>query len=399
MIKNPIPYGHQNITEDDIAAVVETLKSEYLTQGPRIKEFEDNFAKYIGCKYAVSVSNGTAALHISAQALNVKPGNKVITTPITFVASANCVRFCGGEVVFADIDKATYLLDINSVRKLLESSPIGTYQGIIPVDFAGRVVNMEEFRNLANEFGLWIIEDACNAPGGYFYDTNRKKHLCGNGEYADVAIFSFHPVKHITSGEGGMVTTNDEELYKELLRLRSHGITKGDDKYINSIKFATGGYMDEKEYPSWYMEMQQLGYNYRLTDIQAALGNSQLKRADQGLARRKEIAKKYNEAFVGKSYIIGQSGIFEGHAYHLYVIEVEDRLNLYRYLRERNILTQIHYIPAHLMPYYRQFGWKEGDLPNAEKYYRNCLSIPMYPTLSEEEQLFVIDLICSYYGV
>jgi len=393
MITRSIPYGHQDITESDIQAVVETLKSEYLTQGPKIKEFEDDFAKYIGCKYAVAVSNGTAALHISAMALNVKPGDKVITTPITFVASANCVRYCGGEVIFADIDPNTYLIDYNSVKKILESSPKGTYQGIIPVDFAGRSVNMEQFRQLADEYGLWIIEDAAHAPGSFFYDTNNKKHLCGNGEYQDLAIFSFHPVKHITCGEGGMVTTNNEELYKELNRLRSHGITKGNDTFTNSIEFATGGYAEETDYPGWYMEMQQLGFNYRITDFQAALGSSQLKRADAGLYRRKEIAEIYNRAFVGNPKILGQSGVVDGHAYHLYVIEVKDRLKLFKYLRENNIFVQIHYIPAHLMPYYRQFGWKERDLPHAENYYKHCLSIPMFPTLTNEEQEYVINKI------
>lgn len=396
MITKSIPYGHQDITESDIQAVLETLKSEYLTQGPKIKEFEDNFAKYIGCKYAVAVSNGTAALHISAMALNVKPGDKVITTPITFVASANCVRYCGGEVVFADIDPNTYLIDYYSVKKILESSPKGTYQGLIPVDFAGRSVNMEQFRQLADEYGIWIIEDAAHAPGSFFYDTNNKKHLCGNGEYQDLAIFSFHPVKHITCGEGGMVTTNNEELYKELIRLRSHGITKGDDTFTNSIEFATGGSAEETDYPGWYMEMQQLGFNYRITDIQAALGNSQLKRADAGLFRRKEIAEIYNRAFAGNPKILGQSGVVDGHAYHLYVIEVKDRLKLFNYLRENNIFVQIHYIPAHLMPYYRQFGWKEGDFPHAENYYKHCLSIPMFPTLTDEEQEYVIEKINSF---
>lgn len=420
----PIPYGRQNITEEDIQAVVETLKSDYLTQGPRIKEFEENFARYIGCKYAVAVSNGTAALHISALAMNVKPGDKVITTPITFVASANCVRFCGGEVVFADIDPITYLLDINAVRKLLESSPKGTYQGIIPVDFAGNAVNLEAFRALADEYGCWIIEDACHAPGGYFIDSHGQKHHCGNGDYAELAIFSFHPVKHIACGEGGMVTTNNLELYKELNRLRSHGITKGDDKYLNSIDFAegiepgsenrehnlpqpVGGTWNSKhgtenqeprtDYPAWYMEMQQLGFNYRITDFQAALGSSQLQRADEGLAKRRSIASVYYHALKDKPYILGQSGKASGHAYHLYVIEAENRLGLFKHLREHGILAQIHYIPAHLMPYYRQFGWKEGDLPHAEKYYRHCISLPMFPTLTNEQQQYVIDTIEEFY--
>lgn len=400
MEKKPIPYGRQHITEEDLEAVKEALLSDYLTQGPRIKEFEDNFAKYIGCKYAVAVSNGTAALHLSAMALNVKPGDKVITTPLTFVASANCVRYCGGEVVFADIDPETYLLDLGSVKELLESSPKGTYAGIIPVDFAGRAVNLEEFKKVADEYDLWILEDACHAPGGFFVDANNDKQFCGNGNFAELAIFSFHPVKHIASGEGGMITTNDESLYKKLLLYRTHGITKGDSvfPYTNSIEFATGGYKDETTYPGWYMEMQELGYNYRLTDFQAALGNSQLKRAEDGLEKRRKIAGIYNEAFKDKEYIFGQSGIVAGHAYHLYVIEVKDRLNLYNYLRGKNIFAQIHYIPAHLMPYYKDQGYNEGDMPNVETYYKHCLSIPMFPTLTDENQQYVIKTIEDFYS-
>jgi len=409
----PIPYGRQNITEEDIQAVIETLKSDYLTQGPKIAEFETVFAKYVGSKYAVAVSNGTAALHLCAMALNVQEGDKVITTPITFAASANCVRYCGGEVVFADIDPETYLLDIDKVRELLEASPKGTFKGIIPVDFAGRAVDLEAFRNLANEFDLWIIEDSCHAPGGYFIDSNANKQHCGNGNFADLAIFSFHPVKHIACGEGGMITTNDENLYKKLLQLRTHGIVKDDKKYKNTPAFANGSTVSSsatvrssavdvmssggETYPNWYMEMQDLGYNYRLTDFQAALGISQLKRADEGLAKRREIAAIYQKAFKGKKFFTGQSGVVEGHAYHLYVLEVENRLGLYNYLREHNIFAQIHYIPCHLMPYYREFGWKEGDMPNAENYYKHCISLPMYPTLTDEEQEYVVGKINSFY--
>ncbi len=388
-----IPYGRQNITDEDIQAVVEALKSDYLTQGPKIKDFEDAFATYIGCKYAVAVANGTAALHLNALALGVKPGDRVITTPITFAASANCVRYCGGEVVFADIDPETYLLDIKEVRKLLEASPKGTYQGIIPVDFAGRAVDLEAFRTLANEFDCWIIEDSCHSPGGYFFDGNGNKQNCGNGNFADLAIFSFHPVKHIASGEGGMITTNNEELYQKLLMLRTHGIVKSNELFSNSISFSGG----VDNYPLWYMEMQELGYNYRITDFQAALGLSQLERANQGLQRRREIAKMYHESFQGLSFIKGQSGVVEGHAYHLYVLEVENRLGLYNYLREHQIYAQIHYIPTHLMPYYRQFGWKEGDMPFAENYYKHCISLPMYPTLTDEQQEFVIRTIIKFY--
>jgi len=393
-----IPYGKQNITDEDIHAVVDALKSDYLTQGPKILEFETAFSKYIGAEYAVSVSNGTAALHLCALALNIQPGDKVITTPITFAASANCVRYCGGEVVFSDIDPETYLLDIDKVRALLEKSPKGTYKGIIPIDFAGRATNLEAYRKLADEFGLWIIEDACHAPGGYFIDSKNQKQNCGNGNFADLAIFSFHPVKHIATGEGGMITTNNKELYKKLLVLRTHGITRATDSFQNSMEFASGELLaTNDQWPGWYMEMQTLGYNYRLTDFQAALGLSQLKRADEGLARRKEIAEKYNQAFKGKSFTKRQTGVVDGHAYHLYILEVENRLGLYNHLKENGIFAQIHYIPCHLMPYYRALGWKEGNMPHAEAYYKRCISLPMYPTLTDEEQGFVIEKKISFY--
>lgn len=391
-----IPYGRQHITEEDIKAVKESLLSDYLTQGPTVGEFEKEFANYVGANYAVAVSNGTAALHLCAMALNVAPGQKVITTPITFAASANCIRYCGGEVVFADIDPESYLIDINKVRELLEASPTGTYAGIIPVDFAGRAVNLEAFRALADEYNLWIIEDSCHAPGGFFPKTNGDNSTCGSGEFADLAIFSFHPVKHIACGEGGMITTNDEALYQRLLSLRTHGIIKNNESYANSAAFATG-VEEATEYPGWYMEMQELGYNYRLTDIQAALGKSQLTKAESGITRRRRIAERYRDAFTDCNFIQGQSGIVEGHAYHLYILEVKNRVGLYNHLRANEIFAQIHYIPCHLMPYYRGLGWKEGDLIAAEEYYRNCISLPMYPTLSDEEQDFVIATILKFY--
>lgn len=394
-----IPYGRQNISQEDIDIVTNVLKSDYLTQGPEILKFEDAFANYIGSTYAVAVSNGTAALHLCALALEVDSDTKVITTPITFSASANCIRYCGGKVDFADINPNTILIDIDKIREKLESVPRGTYDGIIPVDFAGRAVNLEELRELADEYGLWIIEDACHAPGGYFVDSSGKKQFCGNGNFADLAIFSFHPVKHIAAGEGGMITTNSKELYEKLLKLRTHGITKNENEYSNSVDLATGKSDDQaKDYPGWYMEMQELGYNYRLTDFQAALGRSQLTRADEGLKRRREIAARYARAFEEKDYIRKQAGVVDGHAYHLYVIEVDDRLGLYNHLRNHQIYSQIHYIPVHLMPYYQKFGWKEGDFPKAEAYYSGCISLPMFPTLTDEDQDFVIQCIDNFYG-
>ncbi|WP_291399320.1 UDP-4-amino-4,6-dideoxy-N-acetyl-beta-L-altrosamine transaminase [Daejeonella sp.] len=380
-----IPYGRQNITQEDIDSVIEVLKSDLLTQGPRIKEFEDAFAEYIGCKYAVAVSNGTAALHLCALALGIKTGDKVITTPITFAASANCVKYAGGDVVFADINPETYLLDINEVEKLLKESPKGTYKGIIVVDFAGRAADLEKFRELADNYDCWIIEDSCHSPGGFFHDNSGVKQNCGNGVYADLSIFSFHPVKHIASGEGGMITTNCPDLYNRLCNLRTHGIQQNPD-----LKIFNHG--------PWYYEMQELGYNYRLTDFQAALGRSQLKRAEEGLKRRIEIASKYEKALADKDYVIRQTGVVEGHAYHLYVVEFKDRKGLYEYLREKSIYTQIHYIPVHLMPYYRSFGSKENDFPNSELYYESCLSLPMYPTLTNAEQEYVLQSINEYYN-
>ncbi|MCZ2479742.1 UDP-4-amino-4,6-dideoxy-N-acetyl-beta-L-altrosamine transaminase [Aquirufa nivalisilvae] len=385
----PIPYGKQYITEEDIQLVVDVLKSDYLTQGPKIIEFERAMASYLGCKFAVAVSNGTAALHLSALALGVKKGQKIITTPITFAASANCIRYCDGEVVFADIDPETYLLDLESVRKILEASPKGTYQGIIPVDFSGRAVDLEAFRALADEFNCWIIEDACHSPGGYFIDSKGIQQNCGNGNLAELSIFSFHPVKHIACGEGGMITTNDEILYQKLLQLRTHGIVKNEALFTNSIQLAGG----ESAYPNWYMEMQELGYNYRLTDFQAALGLGQLSRAEKGLEIRRNIAQKYTQAFENISGIKRKSGTVMGHAYHLYVIEVEERLHLYNYLKANNIFAQIHYFPTHLMPYYQNLGWKEGDLPHAENYYKNCISLPMFPSLTDEQFDYVVEIV------
>lgn len=389
-----IPYGKQHITEEDVASVVEVLKSNYLTQGPKISEFEKAFSDYIGCNYAVAVSNGTAALHLSILALGIQPGDRVITSPITFSATANAIRYCDGEVVFSDINSDSYLLDFDKVKALIESKPKGYFKGIMPIDFAGRAIDMEAFKKLADKHKLWILEDSCHAPGGYFIDSKNKNQNCGNGNFANASIFSFHPVKHIACGEGGMITTNDKKVHDKLLKLRTHGITKDSTFFENSIEQAGG----TDKYPGWYMEMQDLGYNYRLTDIQAALGISQLKRANQGLKKRREIATRYFKAFENKKFIKSQSGALEGHAYHLYIIEVEDRLDLYNFLKSKNIFTQIHYIPVHLMPYYRGLGWKEGDFLNAEAYYKQCISLPIYPELSEKDQSKIIGLIKEFYG-
>ena len=377
---NKIPYGRQNIDQNDIDAVVSVLQSDYLTQGPKVREFESKFAEYVGAEYAVAVNNATSGLHLSVLALNLSKGDRVITTPITFAASANCIRYAGAEVWFADIDPNTYLLDINSVKELIESKPKDFFKGIIPVDFAGLPVNMEDFRALADAHNLWIIEDACHAPGGYFIDSKSEKNFCGNGNFSDIGVFSFHPVKHIACGEGGMLTTNSKELYKKLMLLRTHGITK-----VN---------MDEN-LGGWYYEMISLGFNYRLTDFQSALGITQLAKNNKGVERRNEISAAYKKAFEGriKYQSLPQNSY---NAHHLFIIEVENRKELYDFLRTHNIFTQIHYIPVHTLPYYKKIGYNEADLSNSEKYYERCISLPMYTSLKDSEQKFVIEKILNF---
>ena len=379
----PISYGRQSINQEDIDSVVSVLHSDFLTQGPKIKDFENAFAKYVHAKYAVAVSSGTSALHLCMLAEGVTNGDKIITTPITFAASANSVLYCGGEIEFVDIDTDTFLIDLDKLEGKLSSVKKGTYKGLVPVDLAGYPVDVERLRKIADKYNLWIVEDACHAPGGYFTDSKVAKQFCGNGQYCDLQIFSFHPVKHITTGEGGMITTNNKELYEKLLLLRTHGITKRPD-------------LLQKNHGGWYYEMQELGYNYRMSDMQAALGISQLKRAEEGVRKRNKIAKKYNNAFEGTAvktpYV--KQGFY--HAYHLYIIQIEDRKGLYDYLQKNNIFTQVHYIPVHLQPYYKQFGWKNGDLPVAEAYYEKCLSLPMFPTLTDDEQQYVIDKVLEF---
>lgn len=376
-----IPYGKQDINEQDINSVVEVLQSDYLTQGPKIAEFETAFAKYVESNYAIAVSSGTAALHLCTLALGVDSNTTVITTPITFCASANCVRYCGGTVLFADIDDQTGLIDLDSVDRLAERYEVN---GLIVVDYAGLPVDMTKARRIADKHGMWLIEDACHAPGGGFYDNNNNYQKCGNCSFADLSIFSFHPVKHIACGEGGMVTTNNEQLRDKIVKLRTHGITKNPHE-MNEFH---GG---------WYHEMQVLGFNYRISDIQASLGLSQLNRAKEGLKKRKEIAQIYDEAFdrLGISYI--KSSDKYHHAYHLYVIKSAYRKELYNFLINHDIGCQVHYIPVYKHPYYKIQGKiNEIDFPNTERFYEECLSIPIYPSLTEKDQQYVIDKIQKF---
>lgn len=370
-----IPYGRQSINDDDINAVVEILKSDFLTTGPKIAEFEEKFAQYVGAKYAVAVSNGTAALHIACLAAGLKEGDKVITTPITFAASSNCALYCGATPVFVDIDPVTYNIDYRKIEKQITPNT----KAIIPVHFMGQPCEMDEIHKIAKQYNLIVIEDAAHAVGAEY--KGRKI-----GGLSDMTEFSFHPVKHITSGEGGMVTTNNELLYEKLKLFRTHGITRN----VNEMSRYDG---------AWYYEQIDLGYNYRITDLQAALGISQLSRVDLFLKRRREIALKYDEAFRNVSGITIPSQP-EGtlSAYHLYVIKVHKtiRRELFDYLRNCNIGVNVHYIPVYTFPYYREHGYEEVECLNAEELYESIISLPIFYDLTDEEQDYVIDKVITF---
>jgi UDP-4-amino-4,6-dideoxy-N-acetyl-beta-L-altrosamine transaminase len=374
-----ILYGKQTIDDNDIEAVVKTLKSNWLTTGPKVLEFEEEFASYVGAKYAVAVSSGTAALHLACLATDLKNEEELITSPMTFVASANCALYCGAKPVFVDIKEKNGLID----EELIEEKITPQTKIIIPVHYAGLPYNMKKIKEIADKHKLIIIEDACHALGAEYGNTK-----VGDCTYSDMTVFSFHPVKHITTGEGGMITTNSEELYQKLLLLRSHGITKDPDKLLN------------KNEGSWFYETQELGFNYRITDFQCALGISQLKKIESFVDRRIEIAKKYDEAFseINGVEVLEQS---EGckNAYHLYIIKAKDketRLRLFNYLKENDIFCQVHYIPVHWHPYYQKLGYRKEDCPKAGKFYEKIISLPIYPSLKEREQDFVIEKILEF---
>ena len=377
-----IPYGKQTITENDINAVVDVLKSDYLTCGPIVEEFENKFANFTGAKFAVAVSNGTAALHLSALALGVKTGSNVITSPITFAASANCVEFCDGNVLFCDIDPKNYCLSLDKLKNTLETSS-EKINGVITVNYAGFPQNLEELKKLSDKYDFWIIEDACHSPGAEFLDSEKNWQICGNGKFADTTVFSFHPVKHIACGEGGMITTNNEELYNKIKLFRSHGITKDPSEM-------------SENHGGWYQEMITLGYNYRLSDIQCALGISQLTRINENVEQRRKIASMYNTAFEELDEITTP---FEPdgfkNSYHLYVIQIEKRKKLYDFLKEKGIFTQVHYIPLHQMPYYKN-KYPNNSHINSETFYSKCLSLPMYSGLKNSEQEYVINSVLEF---
>ena len=375
MTKRFIPYGHQDIAKEDIQAVVKVLESDWLTQGPSIEEFERAVATYCGATYAVAVSNATAALHIACLAAGLQEGNQLWTSPNTFVASANCGRYCGASVDFVDIDGTTYNL---SVRELEEKLKQGTIpECIIPVHFSGQSCDMEPIYKLCRQYGVkTIIEDASHAIGGEYQGEK-----IGNCRYSDMTVFSFHPVKIVTTGEGGMILTNREDLYQNLIRLRSHGITRD------------AGKMTEAAHGPWYYQQIELGYNYRMTDLQAALGASQMQRIDQFIEKRRVVAARYNQAFSKiDEIVIPQQESYGDSAWHLYVIQVptSKRAAVFQRLRESGIGVNVHYIPVHTQPYYRQLDHNAGDFPQAEAYYARAISLPMYYGLTTEEQDFVI---------
>lgn len=380
MSKTTIPYGRQSISEEDIQAVIDVLRSDWITQGPAIERFERTVADYCGTKYAVAVSSGTAALHLACVAAEVGPGSLLWTSPNTFVASANCALYCGGEVDFVDIDPVTHNMDAFSLGMKLEGTVPGNFpKAILPVHFAGCSCDMENIYRLCKDRDITVIEDACHAIGGSYRGAK-----VGSCRYSDMTVFSFHPVKIITTGEGGMIVTNNEDTYQRLLRLRTHGITRD------------GRFMCGLPKGAWYYEQVDLGFNYRITDIQAALGISQLKRIDKFVARRREIATRYTEALVGLPLILPREPSYAFSSYHLYVVRLElkkikdTRRVVFEALRDKGIGVNVHYIPVHTHPYYRKLGFKSGDFPEAERYYAEAISLPIYPGLSETEQDFVI---------
>ena len=366
-----IPYGRQSIDEDDIKAVTDVLRSDWMTQGPKIKEFEDRFAEYCGVKYAVSVTSGTAALHLACLAADIGKGDKLITSPITFAASSNCALYVGASPVFVDIDPETICLDVHKLKEYLAGGDADSARVVVPVHFAGLPCDMKAINKIAVDNGLIVIEDACHALGATYPSGERT----GSCRYSDMTVFSFHPVKHIATGEGGMITTNNPELYEKLMMLRTHGITKNVQN-------------TEMEGNDYYYEMQMLGFNYRMTDIQAALGISQLQKIDRFIEKRKAIADQYNKAFKELEDHIVLPSYSKDHAWHLYVIQLRqnNRDEVFSKLRERGIGVQVHYIPVHFHPYYRnRFAFKEGDYPAAEKYYAECLTLPVYPGMTDND--------------
>lgn len=363
-----IPYGRQSINEDDIQAVVDVLKSDFLTTGPKIEEFEKKVAEYTGARYAVAIANGTAALHAACFAAGISAEDEVITTPITFAASANCALYCGAKPVFADIDPVTYNIDPNSIEACITPHT----KAIIPVHYTGQPCDMDKIQAIAEKYKLIVIEDAAHALGASYHGKKI-------GSISDMTTFSFHPVKHITTGEGGMIMTNNEIFYTRLKLFRTHGITR--DR----------AYLHQDDGP-WYYEQMDLGYNYRITDIQCALGISQMDRLNQFVARRRELAARYNQAFSGcEDIIVPKQFPDTDSSWHLYVIQVKNnRRDIFEKMRAAGIGVNVHYIPVYTFPYYQNHGYQDVHCIHAEELYQHIISLPMYPDLTDEQQNYVI---------
>lgn len=388
-----IPYGQHFIDEDDIASVVAQLRNGSLTQGRTIDEFERRVADYVGVRYAVAVANGTVALHLACLAGGLKSGENLVTSPNTFVASANCALYVGANPHFADIDPVTLNLSPDRLHETCRE--LGRVKAIVPVHFAGLACDMGPVQDVAKRFDAFVLEDASHALGGTYSDGSR----IGNCRYSDMTVFSFHPVKQITTGEGGMVTTNDEALYRDLLRLRSHGINKGNDPFLYPEQAVTGGVPNR-----WYYEMQEIGFNARLTEIQAALGMSQLTKLNRFLERRRELVHRYDTAFDREPAGIraGQKAGRDHSGHHLYVIRAPfgnaGRISRAAYMQRLynlGIVTQVHYIPVPLQPVYRKLGHTMQQLGETERYYNECLSIPLYFHLTNAESDWVVETLVS----
>ena len=377
-----VPYGRQDIQDSDITAVLDVLKSDFLTQGPTVPLFEKAVREVCGADYAVAVNSATSALHIALMALGVGAGDTVWTSPNTFVASSNAALYCGAGVDFVDIDLDTYNLSIISLREKLEQAAVlGVLpKVVIPVHLTGQPCDMRAIHELSQQYGFKVVEDASHAIGGRYRDG-----AIGNCEYSDITVFSFHPVKIVTTAEGGMALTNNSALAEQMSLFRSHGITR-DPLLMTRVP----------EGP-WYYEQIALGYNYRMTDLQAALGASQMQRLHEYVDRRHELAARYTQELQGLPLVLPKQEEFSYSAYHLYVIRLDldaikplTHLEVFQSLRERDILVNLHYIPVHTQPYYQKMGFEWGDFPNAEAYYNSAISIPMFPTLSCDAQAKVI---------